>query len=362
MNITLKGSIEPIPIEDEKSEGLVLFQERSNLHETINGFKVYINQYAWDAFLNHSNNVYKQTKHEAQGIFLGKYYKDKYGEFAVATEYSEGKGESSHAYVGMSEECLAEISKKCSAEKLLMLIWIHTHPNFGVWYSSTDYNCIKTNFYMPFQSGIVVDIIRRESKGYKVEMNDANEFTGYYIYYYEEKRLSKPYAISVELKSNEVKKNESSISFESPTKEILTEIHTVKKELTELQSMKKEFAEFQGVKKELTELKSILNEKLEQSKTQKQVDPVEEHKEYLEEIFGSIKLQLSRQKDYTEYLENLISNQEKFKIFLFRFLIGLSVLFGLGIISFIYSSNQFLNIEQNHFKDSTNKMHTLQAK
>lgn len=317
MNITPKGLIQPIPIEEEKNEGLALFQERSNLHESINGFKVYINQYAWDAFLNHGNNVYKQTKHEAQGIFLGKYYKDKYGEFAVATEFCEGKGESSHAYVGMSEECVAEISQKCAAEKLLMLIWVHTHPNFGVFYSSTDVNCLKTNFFMPFQSGIVVDIIRKESKGFKVENDKVDEFTGYYIYHLAENRLSKPYAISIEPKNEGLKKNENPKTPEFPTKEILSE--------------------FQSIKKELAELKNILNKTPEQQqKPQKQVDSVEEHKEYFEEHFGSIKKKLSGQKDYTEHFEHLISAQEKFKKFLLKFLIGLFILFGLGAIAFIY--------------------------
>lgn len=209
-NIVPKKAIEPIPINEVSNEAYSIFQNRNVLHDRINGFHVYINQYAWDAFLNHSMNVYKQTKHEAQGIFLGKHFKDSYGEFAIATEYSEGVGESSHAYVGMSEECVAEISKKCLNEKLLMLIWIHTHPNFGVFYSGTDLNCLKTNFHMPFQSGIVVDIIRHESKGFKVEGSNVNEFENYFIYNIEKKQLFKPYQIKLEAKQVEVKKKRKS--------------------------------------------------------------------------------------------------------------------------------------------------------
>lgn len=322
MNITPKGSIQPIPIAEEKSEGLALFQERNNLHESINGFKVYINQYAWDAFLNHGNNVYQQTKHEAQGIFLGKYYRDNYGEFVVATEFCEGKGESSHAYVGMSEECVAEISQKCAAEKLLMLIWVHTHPNFGVFYSGTDVNCLKTNFYMSFQSGIVVDIIRKESKGFKVKNDKVDEFTGYYIYHLAEKKLSKPYAISFETKNEALKKNENPKTPEFPIKQILSE--------------------FQSIKKELAEIKSIVNKQSEQPKPQKQVDSV---KNYLEEHFSSIKQQLNQQKNYSKDFEHLISVQSKFKKYLFKFLIGLSILFGLGAIAFIYF---FIKLFINH--------------
>jgi proteasome lid subunit RPN8/RPN11 len=310
MNIVPKGSIEPVAIDKETNESHVLFHERSNLHESINGFKVYINQYAWDAFINHSNNVYKQTKHEAQGIFLGKYFIDKFGEFAVVTDYSEGKGESSHAYVGMSEECVAGISKKCSAENLLMLIWIHTHPNFGVFYSGTDVNCLRTNFFMPFQSGIVVDIIRRESKGFKVEKGNVNEFTGYYIYHSAEKRLSKPYAISVEAKQVEVKKNQSQKGSEFPTQEFVqeTQYHILKKELSELKDL-------------------IANKILEKSTLQK---------EYFEEHFVNINQHLDKQKDYSEYFENLVLFQDKFRKVFLIFVLGLLVLFVLGAASFIY--------------------------
>src|SRR5882762_11235507 len=105
-NITPKNSITSFPISKMSDEAYCLFQKRTELHENIAGFHVYINEYAWDAFIHHSMDVYKQIKHEAQGIFLGKYFKDEFGEFAVATEYSEGIGESSHAYVGMSDKCV----------------------------------------------------------------------------------------------------------------------------------------------------------------------------------------------------------------------------------------------------------------
>ena len=334
--IVPKNPITPTLISEVEDESYSFFQNRKDLHETIDEFQVYINQYAWNAFLHHSMNVYKQTEHEAQGIFLGKYFKDSFGEFAVATEYSEGVGESSRAYVGMSEECVAEISKKCSAKKLMMLIWIHTHPNFGVFYSGTDVNCLKTNFFMPFQSGIVVDIIRHESKGFKVEGKNVNEFAGYSIYNIPEKRLFKPYEVKVDTKSIDIKKNENPKNPEFPTKEIL--------------------AEFEIVKKELAELKSIVNKKPEQPKPQPQVDSVAEHKAYFETKFGEIKQLINpkedstdfevefgelkqlinRKKDSTEDLQNLIEEQAKFKKYLTWFLIGLSCLFGLGIIAFIY--------------------------
>src|ERR1700748_2120279 len=124
--IVPKNTISPRPLTEDNGEAYDFFQGRQEWHVAIDGLHVYINQYAWNAFSHHGMNVYKEVRHEAQGIFLGRYYKDHLGEFVVATEYCEGFGESSHAYVGMSDKCLAEISKKCSEEDLLMLILIHT--------------------------------------------------------------------------------------------------------------------------------------------------------------------------------------------------------------------------------------------
>lgn len=316
-SIVPKNPITPVHISEVGGETYSIFQNRKSLHQSINGFHVYINQFAWDAFINHSMNVYKQSKHEAQGIFLGKYFKDSFGEFAVATEYCEGVGESSHAYVGMSEECVAEISKKCSAEKLMMLIWIHTHPNFGVFYSGTDVNCLKTNFHMPFQSGIVVDIIRHESKGFKVDSGkNVIEFADYSIYNIPENRIFKPYEIKFEVRNSDLKKNES-----PPISEFLT---------------KQFMEELQFLKKELGDLKNLINKKPEPPKPLLQVDTIAQNKVYFETEFKGIRQLLRERKDYTEDLQDIKQEQANTKKFLIWFILSLLTVFTLGTISIIY--------------------------
>lgn len=194
MKIVQTKKITPSFIRETNEAEFSVFQDRRQLHQgEIPGFFVYINEYAWEAFLSHTKGIYKRTRHEGQGIFLGKYFKDDFGEFAVATTYYEGEGESTHTYVGMSEQCLVAISDKCLAENLFMLIWIHTHPNFGTFYSGTDVNCLKTNFHMPFQTGIVVDIINEDIKSFKVKGDEVVEFRQYALYNNEKKLLFRPY-------------------------------------------------------------------------------------------------------------------------------------------------------------------------
>lgn len=194
MNISPKKKISPLLIEEEKNSKYSIFKNRESLHiNTIPEFFVYIDKDTWEKFHTHTTRVYQNTYNEGQGIFLGKYFQDTHGEFVIADFYEEGEGTATHTSVQMSEECLANISEKCNSHDLLMLVWIHTHPNMGVFYSGTDIRCLATNFYKPFQIGIVADIIRRETQGFRVIQNQVTEFSDYSIYDSDEESISFPY-------------------------------------------------------------------------------------------------------------------------------------------------------------------------
>lgn len=238
-------------ITDEK---LMIFKDRAKLHAKIkiSNFFVYIQDYAWNAFLNHGNSVYEELKHEAQGIFVGHYFKDEFGEFVVATNYEEGRGSSESAYVKMSEECLAGISDRCQNNDTLMLIWVHTHPEFGVFYSETDYRCLKTNFYKSHQIGIVVDNIKKKHKGFKTKGDDVIDFSNYALFNEEQNILFSPFE-----KIEDIKKNKQ-------TDELIKENNELKKENDELKR------ESDGLKKENEQLKMDLQTKISEVKQYKE--------------------------------------------------------------------------------------------
>jgi len=315
----------PVQIDETTDDELSFFVNRKSFTGEILGFQVFIIEYAWNAFINHGIQVYKETGHEAQGIFIGKYCKDDFGEFAVATEYKEGYGESSRAYVGMTNECLIKISDECRSKNLLMLIWVHTHPDFGVFYSGTDMNCIKNNFFMPYHSGIVVDIIRKETKGYKVTSDVVNEFYDYYIFNPKEKQIYKPYENKDIIDSDGLKKSESPKVFEFPTKEIFEEFQTIRKELSELQT----------IKEELVELKNILRKKQELSNHISIPEPFDKHREYFQEEFSNIKSLVNTYKGEIEIsLINFLKEQTKFEKPLLWFLVGVVVIVSLFFLVF----------------------------
>lgn len=229
------------PIQEAQGEEFRVFRDRKSLHRgDVPNWFVYIYEYAWEAFLSHTTEIYSRTGHEGQGIFLGKYFRDEFGEFAVATAYFGGEGESSQAHVEMSEQCLSLISRQCLAEDLLMLIWIHTHPTFGAFYSGTDMHCLRTNFYMPFQIGIVVDIGRRELKGFRVRAGEVMGFSDFALYSGESARIFQPYENdgppTVRAQGIEIRRKSPEIAH-AQADEVLREVKAINTSLTPIREL-----------------------------------------------------------------------------------------------------------------------------
>lgn len=224
-------NISEISDKELSDKALIDFKDRKKLHnDSIPDFFVYIQDYAWNAFMSHGNSVYQEVRHEAQGIFVGNYYKDQWGEFIVATRYYEGSGDSTSSFVEMSEECLAKISEKCQKDDSLMLIWIHTHPGFGVFYSGTDYNCLRTNFYKPYQIGLVVDILQNQIRGFKSKTSGIIDFVDYKLFNDEKDTLSDPFPIIKIVKE----KNKFESELEIENKHLKEENEHLKEECTML--------------------------------------------------------------------------------------------------------------------------------
>lgn len=160
-----------------------VFMHREMMHELkVPLFGIYIDYYVWDAFIKQANLEYSQHRNEASGIILGYYLKDDYGEFVVGTHFEAGYGEgTSSVFCEISILDQVRIIKVCKEKNLLQLVWIHSHPSFGAFYSSVDYRTLKSMYYAPHQAGIVVDNIKEEYLGFKVKGNDAYEFKDIYI-------------------------------------------------------------------------------------------------------------------------------------------------------------------------------------
>jgi len=161
-----------------------LFGDRKKLHtDSVPTFVVYIDEAVWNSFILKAKDEYTNRNHEASGIILGLYYSDQYGEFSVGTDFEAGSGsETSAAFCEISIQDQVRIARLTNEKKLLQLIWIHSHPSFGAFYSTVDYKTLKGMYYAPHQCGIVVDNVKEEYLGFKVLKNSiVHEFKDIFL-------------------------------------------------------------------------------------------------------------------------------------------------------------------------------------
>ncbi len=160
-----------------------IFRDRKLLHEhTVPPFAIYIDESTWNKFLQKANEEYALRNNEASGIILGNYLKDDFGEYIVGTHFEAGNGSgTSSVFCEISVHDQVRIIQSAKEKKLLQVIWIHSHPSFGAFYSTVDYRTLKSMYYAPHQAGIVVDNVKGESLGFKVRYNKAFEFKDIYL-------------------------------------------------------------------------------------------------------------------------------------------------------------------------------------
>jgi proteasome lid subunit RPN8/RPN11 len=185
MIIGKKSFVIPTGIELSGDERIKrIFHDRKLLHEqSVPSFAVYIEESTWNAFLQKANEEYALRNNEASGIILGSYFKDDAGEYVVGTHFEAGNGSgTSSVFCEISIQDQVRIIQSAKEKKLLQVIWIHSHPSFGAFYSNVDYRTLKSMYYAPHQAGIVVDNVKGEYLGFKVRNNNAYEFKNIYLF------------------------------------------------------------------------------------------------------------------------------------------------------------------------------------
>lgn len=150
-----------------------VFKNRAEVHsETSNAsFTCYIERMAFDAFVRYANDTYTKRGHEATGLIVGYYLHDKNNPestFIVGTNFLKATGPTTRVTCEFSYEDSIRHSNYCDEHKVLPLIWIHSHPGFGAFYSGTDDSTLKTYYYAPYQVGVVVDNLQSQILGYKM--------------------------------------------------------------------------------------------------------------------------------------------------------------------------------------------------
>lgn len=135
------------------------------------GYNLIVTKEAMQDFCRHGNEVYKNSHKEATGIHLGYYLHDPDDpdiKVGIATTFLPATGDASTVTCEFSYADSSEFSLYAEEHRLTVIDWPHTHPGFGVFYSSTDCQTLKTTFNAEQHAGIVVDNLQNRYLAYKI--------------------------------------------------------------------------------------------------------------------------------------------------------------------------------------------------
>lgn len=156
-----------------------LGEDYKNLFPADKGFSCYIEKRAYDAFNAFAKEIYSNTRNEACGVFMGYYFHNPENEnqkIILATNFLEAHGPATRVTCEISFDDNIRYSNFADAHKMLPIVWVHSHPGFGTFYSGTDSDTLSRCFRAPHQMGVVVDILQNLAMGFKIYDNkETNE-------------------------------------------------------------------------------------------------------------------------------------------------------------------------------------------
>jgi proteasome lid subunit RPN8/RPN11 len=124
-------------------------------------------------FANHA-----EKKLEAMGLLAGRVYNYNKKDYVVVEEYLTGVLKASSVSVKFNENTLGSISGRVGNR--IIVGWVHSHPGYGCFMSSTDIKTQKSYFSKPFNIAGVFDPTKKEGEEmlkrfYKLEDDNYRE-------------------------------------------------------------------------------------------------------------------------------------------------------------------------------------------
>lgn len=141
-------------------------------------FTCFITKDSMQNFIDYANDVFDKKRHEASGLIVGYYLhnpKDPNKKIVVATDFLPASGDSTSVTCEFSYEDSIRHANYCEEHHVLPVVWIHSHPGFGVFYSGTDSGTLRTQFNCNHQVGVVVDNIQDLYKAFKIIDGEERE-------------------------------------------------------------------------------------------------------------------------------------------------------------------------------------------
>lgn len=115
---------------------------------------------------------------EAMGLLAGMVYNYDEKDYVVVEEYLTGALKASSVNVKFNEGTLGSISERVGSR--IIVGWVHSHPGYGCFMSSTDLKTQKSYFSKPFNIAGVFDPTKKEKgemlkRFYKLEGDNYRE-------------------------------------------------------------------------------------------------------------------------------------------------------------------------------------------
>jgi proteasome lid subunit RPN8/RPN11 len=131
------------------------------------GYHCFIEKDAFNEFVDFATGVHEATGYEATGIFAGYWLSDGKNRYAYCTHFLPAKGKSTAVTCTIEPEDFGRFSDFCRRNNLTQLVWVHSHPGFGAFFSNTDDRTLRSLYRASQYMGVVVDIFKNEMAGFK---------------------------------------------------------------------------------------------------------------------------------------------------------------------------------------------------
>ena len=167
---------------------------KDNLEIFNTNFTCLIDDRAFEAFKAFANDVYMRTRNEACGVLTGYYFHDPNNEekkIILATNFLEAHGPATRVTCEISFDDNIRFGNFCDENKMLPIIWVHSHPGFGTFYSGTDSDTLARSFRANHQMGIVVDNLQNQVMGFKIKNGKEENESVYSFNLTDSKELGK---------------------------------------------------------------------------------------------------------------------------------------------------------------------------
>ncbi len=148
-------------------------------------YECYISELAYSKGLKHAKEN-AELKLESMGLLIGQVNTYNGKNYLMVQDYITAENQSTAVSVKFSREALSNLTEKFSNRQdknLFVVGWMHSHPSYGCFLSSTDIATQTACFNQPNNIAVVIDPVLKESnpqdhiRVFRLNENDSRRYS-----------------------------------------------------------------------------------------------------------------------------------------------------------------------------------------